>query len=641
MSVRRFLINNYPTWFFSNEEFNFTLEDVFYTEDPYTYEKLLKEGYNVIVPSDYTQERKVIDEEMSYKTAHFIKGEVNKQSTESNDGVAWGNVLNINMAFFVNTIVTRARELEYVLKGGSVVIPYLSKDIENNLESDIGRLTYIRRNYYGLLAQYMESIDNKYKKNIILFGLNYRYRDYNSTKKVTVSIKKKIYYRILSIISGDFNVFERLFFRYIRTAKYNIFKNIFNEKVYITGDNRMISSLVIPFIFKGFCPEYIDLDSVKKNSGLVSNPYALPAYFNSWMKKNSVGELQSVAYELILLFIENYISSLLGLNQSIYEFVRDIENNKHEKIIFLTNTPNSPDISLLYEHSKKNDKIKIISFTDGNSGVNGGDVLIEKLSVRSLCDGYVAHSQYEENLFRKMTGNCEQQFYAYNFTYYQRSKLPSVLKHVSRKFVFNQVDAKKYIIYAPTRFKEDNRFIKGDFIDIEYWSFIKNVVDTIALCSEVSAIVKTYGKEAYPGQMKSYIGDPKHPLELDKYSDNIVIKSYPRLNYMIQSSDIVIIDRATSTLQTALISKKIVIFINNQSHPVSEEVLPLLQKSIFVINAFDQYWKKELQKLMSLPMNDLQTKWKIKRKNREDLKKNYVLGIDSSKTKLIEWIYSL
>ena len=90
-----------------------------------------------------------------------------------------------------------------------------------------------------------------------------------------------------------------------------------------------------------------------------------------------------------------------------------------------------------------------------------------------------------------------------------------------------------------------------------------------------------------------------------------------------------------------MISKKIVIFINNQSHPVSEEVLPLLQKSIFVINAFDQYWKKELQKLMSLPMNDLQTKWKIKRKNREDLKKNYVLGIDSSKTKLIEWIYSL
>jgi hypothetical protein len=400
----------------------------------------------------------------------------------------------------------------------------------------------------------------------------------------------------------------------------------------------MISSLIVPFILTRNYPEYINIGGLKKETESSITPYLLPIYFSSWMEGNSISELQGVATELILLLIESYINSLLELNNSIRMLIKEIEN---KEVIFLTNTANNPDISLLYENTKNNNKIKVVAFTDGNSGVNGGDILIEKLAVRSLCDGYVAHNEYEEKSFKKITKNHKQKFYAYNFTYYQRPYFPLLSKVLSRQAVFSGAGNKKYIIYAPTRFKEDSRFIKGDFIDIEYWKFIKKVVAVIGACSEVNAFVKTYGKEAFPGQMKSYVGSPKHPLHLVEFPDNIVIQSYPRLNYMIQAADIVMIDRATSTLQTALISNKIIIFIHNNSHPVSEEILPLLEKSIFIINAFNNYWESELQQLISLPIDNLQKKWKSKAESRENLKRNYVLGIEPSKRKLIAWIKCL
>jgi len=636
MSTRRFLISNYPTWYFSNKKFIFNLEDSFFTEDPYTYERLVNEGFKVSVPSTCMKENKIVDEEMSYKAAHFIKDRLNCEGGQPKDGIAWGNVLNLNMAFFINTVVTRARELEYVLDGGKVIIPYLSKDDENNLDGNVGRLTFIRRNYYALLSDYICGVGSDYKNRVELSKLNYSYSDYVPDKRGNVSVKEKIYYRVLSLLSGDVNVFERLVFKYIRLNG----GRIFNKGVYITGDNRMISSLVIPLIMRFNIPSYVNVKFGNEWKRGGRPVYRFQNDVFGWINNNSSSEIQEMSLRMALLFIENYVHKLSFLNDKVSSFVESVKD-KSEKIIFLTNTPHAAFDSLLYENIKNNNAIKMVAFTDGNVGINSGDLLTLKFAVRGMCDGYVAHSEYEEELFKKITSDTSKKFYAYNFTHYQKSRLSVLIKLLYTGLLFGKGKYEKYIIYAPTRFKEDHRFIKGDFSDIEYWSFVSKLVRVLERNSDAKIIVKTYGKEVYPGQMRSYIGDPEHPLQLRKCSENIIIRSYPRLNYMIHAADIVIIDRATSTLQTCLISNKIIIFVHNGSHQISDNVLRLLCDSIFVIDGYSPDWEDELEALLSCSMREVYYMWNLKEKRRSELCDRYVLGVNSSKNDLIDWIDQL
>ena len=437
LKTRKFLINNYPTWFFANKFFKFKVNDIFFTEDPYVYEKLIIDGFVVISPSDKTSERKESDESMSYKAAHFFKNTINNSKNPLDGNIRWGNVLNINMAYFINTVITRARELEYALCDDPIIVPYLSKDIENNLNSAVNSLTYIRRNYYGLLVQYMESVN--YKLNVNLHKLPYSYHDFNSYKKTEVNHKKKFIYRFLSFISGDVNIVERLVFRNIRLGKLKIPKFFFNKKIYITGDNRMISSLIIPFIRRRIYPEYINFEKSHKEQILSRDCYKLPMSLREWSEENSVSDIQSLAMNFILFLLERHVNSLAMINNDVFNAIRD----KNNGAIFLSNTPNSPYDSLLYENLQNNDKGKLISFTDGNSGINDGDLLLQTFAVRGLCNGFVAHSEYEEGLFKNITKNYQHLFYAYNFSKYQKPNFPVISKILSRKAIFKNSSFEK------------------------------------------------------------------------------------------------------------------------------------------------------------------------------------------------------
>tara|TARA_B100000686_G_C16537719_1_gene835727 strand:- start:610 stop:972 length:363 start_codon:yes stop_codon:yes gene_type:complete len=93
-------------------------------------------------------------------------------------------------------------------------------------------------------------------------------------------------------------------------------------------------------------------------------------------------------------------------------------------------------------------------------------------------------------------------------------------------------------------------------------------------------------------------------------------------------ADIIVTDSNYSTLSWCIYKNTPVIYLkSSMCYPLlSKKLEKLFEDSFFVINLDKNGWESKLKELLSIPFNDLITKWNLKREIRLKLINDYILG---------------
>ena len=140
----------------------------------------------------------------------------------------------------------------------------------------------------------------------------------------------------------------------------------------------------------------------------------------------------------------------------------------------------------------------------------------------------------------------------------------------------------RLVLYAPTRFKEGYIFLPDGFQDLEYWDLMQCIVLEGMQSDNFTGVVKLHKKGiTAEGAKPAYYSGRTYPFEEVELPSNVTLLDDPDLTYSRHSADIIIIDRATSTIGWALASKAVVVYVSIASSPLEEEIFEILDDSIF------------------------------------------------------------
>ena len=128
------------------------------------------------------------------------------------------------------------------------------------------------------------------------------------------------------------------------------------------------------------------------------------------------------------------------------------------------------------------------------------------------------------------------------------------------------------------------------------------------------------------GAKPAYYSGRTYPFEEVELPSNVTLLDDPDLTYSRHSADIIIIDRATSTIGWALASKAVVVYVSIASSPLEEEIFEILDDSIFLIDASREGWVEDLKRILNTDSIALLDQWKQKEAKREKFIENYLLG---------------
>tara|TARA_Y100001936_G_C16091639_1_gene686777 strand:+ start:932 stop:2842 length:1911 start_codon:yes stop_codon:yes gene_type:complete len=129
----------------------------------------------------------------------------------------------------------------------------------------------------------------------------------------------------------------------------------------------------------------------------------------------------------------------------------------------------------------------------------------------------------------------------------------------------------------------------------------------------------------YPSQRLLY--QPSYSKIL-KLKSNINLVGDFDFRYMRAVADIIVTDSNYSTLSWCIYKNTPVIYLkSSMCYPLlSKKLEKLFEDSFFVINLDKNGWESKLKELLSIPFNDLITKWNLKREIRLKLINDYILG---------------
>ena len=133
--------------------------------------------------------------------------------------------------------------------------------------------------------------------------------------------------------------------------------------------------------------------------------------------------------------------------------------------------------------------------------------------------------------------------------------------------------------------------------------------------SKAQCIVKVHQKGLNPKNMKQFYMYRKSPFDSIDLPDNVRVEYYPDLTYSRHAADIIIVDRATSTLGWALSSEAVIIYLNSSFFGLEGEIVPLMQAGLFVFDTDHEGWETELRNLIDMDENKRNQIWKETQRN--------------------------
>ena len=178
---------------------------------------------------------------------------------------------------------------------------------------------------------------------------------------------------------------------------------------------------------------------------------------------------------------------------------------------------------------------------------------------------------------------------------WKKIKFKKLARWISRK-LWKIKKSEKIVLYAPTRFKDGHIWLPYTIQDSNYWNFIKETLFKYISKSNINCYVKIHQKGLNKKSSRGQYDGRVHPLEMCKLPQNIFLKHWPDLTYSRNAADIILLDRATSTLNWVFATNKPIIYLENNFDPLTPKVRKIMEKAIFLIDTNKENWGKNLQK---------------------------------------------
>lgn len=260
-----------------------------------------------------------------------------------------------------------------------------------------------------------------------------------------------------------------------------------------------------------------------------------------------------------------------------------------------------------------------------------------RFSDMSRCDGYVCFNPMEADYYRKWCARPPPRFHIAGAWSSVGAPLPSVSRWIVRRY-WGVGRREPLVLYAPTRFKEGHFWFPDGIRDMAYWRIMRTVV-TDALASVTGrAVVKVHRKGVSPRGMRRLYRLRKSPLDSIDLPAQVEVRGYPDLTYCRHAADIIIIDRATSTIGWALASEAIVIYLETQNCPLEDDVRDRMKAALFYVDATSAGWVDRLRGILRKDLRDLRKQWETKAQARESFLADCVLGPRASDDEFVSFL---
>ena len=311
-------------------------------------------------------------------------------------------------------------------------------------------------------------------------------------------------------------------------------------------------------------------------------------------------------------------------------------SNKNNGIL-LTNSLGSP-IETLQAYFYRKQNIPVVSSQHGATGLLVLYKYLQHYSSMKRCDYFICFNDYEIEQYIENNDKSDKNiFFTYGVSKHYKSFFSIISRYVVRK-MWGIGRKEKVVLYAPTRFKE-GQVMPYDNYDMKYWDFMKNIVDGALKRSDATNIIKIHQKGLSSHKEKDVYANRKNPWLDMELSQNIKVQSYPQLNYSRYAADILIIDRATSTLDWAISSGVPLIYIDNIYSPLSSNLKDKISKAVFFIDACVDGWENVLLDTVNMSEKKIKQKWVYMKEYRDKFIDDYVLGsVKNSSNDVLEWL---
>ena len=148
---------------------------------------------------------------------------------------------------------------------------------------------------------------------------------------------------------------------------------------------------------------------------------------------------------------------------------------------------------------------------------------------------------------------------------------------------------------------------------------------------EQKLILEVLRKLPYKVRYKTYPEDNRRYADIDpvlkdvREADNIELFSKKiDMRYLVSEHSILVTTCATSTLGWLVMSGKPTVFINqNNNNPLTDEAYKSLSKGIFVFDADEQDFHKNISDFLSQPIDKIERLWQEKEGAREEMLREY------------------
>ena len=566
-----------------------------------------------------------------FKLSHDWLSIINNKYAGVIDDISVGNVLGIGFPILINTLVHHYILLERLSESSEeeILVPYLSDDNENILDSRKSFLQKEGVNWFGLIAQ------SGSMPKVRAIPVNNK-RVYNEFSVARGSLKDNIYSFVLKL--GAINRF--IFLRVLLSNSFlnKWYNNVIARKntlVYVFLINTIILSALPTFIKKRVLLKSISLPDFSENGNKSIYNVSLK---DSLLRKINSGE-HILPLKLAAQWIESYINDyLLPVSVRIRDSVNSYYVCDYEsESVFFTNSLASP-LEILLAYFFKNKGVPIVSSQHGAIGLLKQYEVSQPYSVMVYCDFFVCFNDYEKNFHLNYVKDSPGKFYEKGVLDLHEGGLKNLTRLLIRKR-WNLTQYEKVVLYLPTRFK-DGQLTPYDTYDMKYWFFMKEMVFEVFSKNKAKNIIKIHRKGVVKYHEKAIHAARDNPWLYINLPENVNVYSYPQLNYSRYAADILIIDRATSTLGWAIVSGIPVIYINTPHSPLLPNIKEKISKALFLVDAQDTSWQDKLLKYTSMDIEKLKSDWSKKQNDRDEFITDYVLGTDVSNYELADWVLS-
>ena len=407
-----------------------------------------------------------------------------------------------------------------------------------------------------------------------------------------------------------FGGFETLVYRIIIKYLNKLLSKIFSKQALILGENELIIESMFHLALKGVCLKELQI----KNNNLSPNNYIsedtkvfftnikelirplLKLRFQEWLDKDLIEPCAT-------LFFEELLFQLQSMDKYKDIAIKELNKLKMKNTILVTSNHINHKVLAVLLVCKKN-KIPIISFQHGVTP--------------EICDTTkeIAVSHPGNNVDKFIVFNKQSALYSEKEAYIKSNSFVAGLpkryfKSVRKK---NNVNPDNKIIFLSMN------LYRGNIGAIKC-----NYTDNLMAINELSIIKNILNKLPHKVYYKPYLQENKRYTDKDpilkllpKYKNLILINKDIDARYLLESFRIIVTSHASSTISWAIMSKKPIIFINDKNNiplsPIAEEHF---KKSLFVFNAGDKGFEKDIINFLSQKIETIEKIYMKKEKSRK------------------------